>query len=338
MSERQFFSLRYTLPGYTFVLMAIFVVAPQLQILFPEPKDIELVVVFLGFLLSGNPIGFLISQIWYIWFKSKLMWFRCICFRKFLFGKGASIQEEKRKKIRKKFDLKEDKDREIMFLDYITTFPNRDNSKTQLLNYTQRRFDLVHIFGSTLVCLVFGFLFGYLIRLYFHIVNGIAFVLNFWIYDFPVIIIAMILLALLILSLHNIYTEHALVSELLTWQVMNSNSFPPEKARKEFSAQYFKVIEVINDEQLKSLNGTRGFLINADYPTKDVKIHCVNCKFCNPSNLQGVKPSSKKSSSTGEFWYSVYYDETLRKAEEISKTRKYNITFCKNCLPHCVHT
>jgi len=93
------------------------------------------------------------------------------------------------------------------------------------------------------------------------------------------------------------------------------------------------LIEVFNDEQLKELILNRGFLLNVDYPTRDVKLHKITCSNCNPKSSIGVKPSSKRQNKTGEFWYSVNRQEAISKAIEISKKRGYRYSFCLKCKP-----
>jgi hypothetical protein len=88
------------------------------------------------------------------------------------------------------------------------------------------------------------------------------------------------------------------------------------------------LIEVVEDKQLKSLLFSDGFLINVDFPTRDVKLHNVKCKYCNPDSPAGAKPSSKKPNDTGEFWYSDSREEANSKATEIATKRGYNYSVC----------
>jgi hypothetical protein len=63
------------------------------------------------------------------------------------------------------------------------------------------------------------------------------------------------------------------------------------------------LIEVFNDERLEKLISNDGFLLNVNYPTKNVKLHRLACLVCNPNSLISVKPSSKKQKKTGGIWY-----------------------------------
>jgi len=91
--------------------------------------------------------------------------------------------------------------------------------------------------------------------------------------------------------------------------------------------------EITTDEELERLLHTKGFLVNVDYPTKDVKLHKINCRFCDPKNPKGVKPSSKKLNNTGEFWHSTDREETDSKAEEIAAKKGFNYSLCRTCKP-----
>ena len=91
--------------------------------------------------------------------------------------------------------------------------------------------------------------------------------------------------------------------------------------------------EITTNEQLDKLLSAKGFLVNIDHPTKDVKLHRINCKFCDPKSPVGVKPSSKRQNNTGGFWYSDNRNEADAKAEEVAAGRGYNYSFCGVCNP-----
>jgi hypothetical protein len=93
------------------------------------------------------------------------------------------------------------------------------------------------------------------------------------------------------------------------------------------------LIEVTSDEQLIALLASPGFLLNVDYPTRNVKLHSIRCKYCDPRRKIGVKPSSKSLNKTGEFWYSASYKEAASKAIEIAETRGYKYQICPLCNP-----
>jgi hypothetical protein len=93
------------------------------------------------------------------------------------------------------------------------------------------------------------------------------------------------------------------------------------------------LIEILDDKNLKRLILNGGFLLNFDYPIKNAKLHRITCRHCNPDNSISVKPSSKRQSKTGEFWYSDNRQEAISKAIEISKRRGHRYSFCPRCKP-----
>jgi len=93
------------------------------------------------------------------------------------------------------------------------------------------------------------------------------------------------------------------------------------------------LIEVNSDEQLVTLLDSPGFLLNVNYEIRDVKMHRISCKYCDPRRKVGVKPSSKRLNKTGEFWYSYNRNEVNSKATEIAETRGYTYRLCAFCKP-----
>jgi hypothetical protein len=93
------------------------------------------------------------------------------------------------------------------------------------------------------------------------------------------------------------------------------------------------LIEVSDNAHLRKLIINGGFLLNVDYPTKNVKLHRTACLVCNPDSCIGVKPSSKREKKTGEFWYSDNRKEADCKAGEFSKKKDYRYSLCLSCSP-----
>lgn len=92
-------------------------------------------------------------------------------------------------------------------------------------------------------------------------------------------------------------------------------------------------IEIVSDEQLTKLISTDGYLVNIDYPTKDIKLHKTSCRFCDPRNSGGVKVDSKRANNTGEFWFSESSKEASKKANEIAMDKGYAYSTCSECNP-----
>lgn len=69
MSERTYFSFRYAIPGYTFLAIILLInIEYFIEHMKQLSDSITLFGIILGFftLLSGSAIGFIISQIWYV--------------------------------------------------------------------------------------------------------------------------------------------------------------------------------------------------------------------------------------------------------------------------------
>ena len=93
------------------------------------------------------------------------------------------------------------------------------------------------------------------------------------------------------------------------------------------------LIEITGDGELKRLLGIEyGFLLNVDYPTKTARVHKISCRFCDPENAGGMKPSSKKENESGELWFSNTSKPIIKKAEEFN-AKGYTTTYCKTCKP-----
>lgn len=233
MSERNFFSLRYALPGYTFILIMILVAYPSLIEMiknFTETgMDLALVSALLAFftLLGGSAIGFLISQFWYFSHNSVLKKYSLKHTRKFL---------------RETFNLKENAHQEIVFLDYV--FHNF--SKQQRLDYVGRRFDLLHTLASTLLAVIFGVIFGIFIKTDYFSIN-VAFTTeldfsfpSFTMYDCGITIIIIFLLIVLSHGFFFIRREHSMmVNAAIKDTVELQEKFTQYKAEKIFSEKYF---------------------------------------------------------------------------------------------------
>jgi hypothetical protein len=92
-------------------------------------------------------------------------------------------------------------------------------------------------------------------------------------------------------------------------------------------------IQIFTDEELKKFLSESGFILNVDYLTRDVKLHRIKCQYVNPDSARGMKPSSKTSNQTGEFWYSKNRTELVQKADEFRRKRKFGFALCSECNP-----
>ena len=89
--------------------------------------------------------------------------------------------------------------------------------------------------------------------------------------------------------------------------------------------------EIVDDDQLIKLYTEGGYLVAADYPKNEVKLHTIDCMLADPISRVGVKPSKAKANNTGEFWYTKDRNEANSKAEEIAKNKGYTFIVCPIC-------
>ena len=124
MVERAFFTLRYALLGYTFILSTLLVAYPNLDKIFSVAEitsnDGFFITAFLTFftLLSGGAIGFLVSQVWYFFHNILLK---------------AYFVRDSREFLKETYHLSNNIRRQLTFLDYV--FHSSDKST---IGYVQR--------------------------------------------------------------------------------------------------------------------------------------------------------------------------------------------------------
>lgn len=233
-TERTFFSLRYTIPGYTFLLILILVTMPKLLVLFTASLSTDLIGMFLGFLLSGPPVGFLVSQIWYVLFKSDCLmksgFWRTLCL-----SKGMDVQKERREFLRSKYNLKEQYHQELTFSDYLHTLLGKTGDPWR--DYTERRFNLMHILGSSFFSAIFSTVVGYITILAIFAIDGVTLPIIF--YEIGLLAFIIVTLIFLLHSLRNIHLEHALASQVSIKKAVNDNLLSIEEARRIFHGDYF---------------------------------------------------------------------------------------------------
>jgi hypothetical protein len=184
-SDRGYFTLRYILPGYTFLLLIISInFLPLLtfinKISSPEIFGIIIAVVTL---FTGSPLGFIVSQVWWLRFHQK--------------GGILGLKEfhEEKEIIEKQFQgiLKVNNNMEVIeaILD-LSIFLEEDK---KLLDLIQRRWDMYHNLSSTYYTMGIGYLFGVIFRVILHL-NGFLIEDNdiqIW-YIFSIITFLMIIL------------------------------------------------------------------------------------------------------------------------------------------------
>jgi len=160
MSERTYFSLKYAIPGYTFILLVIGInYAPLIKII--GSISTEVFAAFVGFLslLGGSAIGFLVSQFWWYYFQSN----------------GGIFGVEKYKKPLKFFCEKykiiypkkfKEQNKVTSIFDYVG-FSEARSEDDPMLRLATSRWDMYHLLRAALWALGLGLLAGILLRIYF---------------------------------------------------------------------------------------------------------------------------------------------------------------------------
>lgn len=164
MSQREYFSYRFAVPGYTFILLVIaFNYVPLLKILEITKADAAFGA-FLAFLslFTGSAIGFLISQIWLLIFKRNANMRRHGIIRELEPATEALI------KTLEKHGLEEIEDKKKVvtaICDYIVY----SEKEKKLISMINRRWDVYHTLSSILLALVIGTGVGIGFRIYYEV-------------------------------------------------------------------------------------------------------------------------------------------------------------------------
>jgi len=220
MSARSFFDLRYAVPGYTFILILllinVLILQSQLQCL---TKISDVIGILLGFLtlLSGQPIGFLVSQIWYSLFD-RLGW------------RSKVMKEPFEILVKNNHVLKEF--RQVIF-DYLMNSEKNQN----LRYYLDRRWDLGNLLGSTAIAVLLSGFFGYLVRLCFFLSEVQP--ITWTVYDLGIIIILVILFLSLWYNTRRVLREDKDMSVLIIRSKIRLLKKRGRTLRDMFPKEYF---------------------------------------------------------------------------------------------------
>lgn len=176
MPEREFFSFRFAIPGYILILLIISINYIPLFRILEETRAGEVFGAFLALLslFSGSALGFLISQFWWWWFNGKGRSFgmeRCQEAKNTFIercndwtGQKPVIPESKPEKQKTLLDL------EHIFDYVVLTAPGnrgKEGAEGRLWGYAERKWDMYHVFSSTLLSLSLGFGIGTAFRIYY---------------------------------------------------------------------------------------------------------------------------------------------------------------------------
>lgn len=145
-----YFELRYAVPGYSFILVLLAMIAPTLMVILKNnalaDTGLSLLGVALGFatLLGGSAIGYIVSQPWYFLFE------RCL---------GGALGTNG---IGTPFVLLNNNfaNRTLSELSAIRDFLLNKYANPMVMTYLERRWQLVNTLGSTAVSMVLGMIIG----------------------------------------------------------------------------------------------------------------------------------------------------------------------------------
>jgi hypothetical protein len=228
MSERSFFDKRFTYPGYVFILWVLLLNLNLIWFFLMEMDQLENSIQFIGILLSfltilsGAPIGFLISQFWYL---------RMNCIKEKLIikqeGPWDLLLKQYNEISSKNIDIKS-LDAEINYK--LLAIQNYIESKHNkyIRSYIARRWDILNIIGSTSYSICLGLLFGYITRwvLILHFQPCANVVHWFECYDILVIIGSIIMKVVLYTNFKDILKEHLSMLTLMIWLTIKNAEKP----------------------------------------------------------------------------------------------------------------
>jgi hypothetical protein len=231
MSEREYFSVRYLIPGSTFVLL---VVAYYIVPLFRLTSSQQNSAIFGAILaLLGSPtIGFLVSQLWWWWFQHTLGPYKM---------SGVEPLAEKILKT----EREEDKKNALIVHDYVLHSELHSKKELEgLSKYAFRRYDNYVLLSCTEWSLYFGVVLGLLSRLataYFLIkVSFLSFeTIEVWLW-----IIIPIIAVIMILAIRNgkkwLRREHEEIHIAVIKKIIKDPKFDVERLKAIFPREYFK--------------------------------------------------------------------------------------------------
>lgn len=193
MSQRTFFDIRYVFPGYTFLLLIFLILFPQVTQLIQEEIIFSAIFGFI-YALNGIPIGFLVSQIWYIFYY------------KTIFLGPYGIYKKPRKYIKyliDNYDVVDDALKSMIIVDYLYA-----KYEKELTGYINRRWDIVNILGATIISIISS------IEIAVYLKYDLIFLFNKFDlnglnkYDIFVIEIGLFIVVLLIIGILRVSHEH----------------------------------------------------------------------------------------------------------------------------------
>jgi len=229
MSIRSFLDIRYSLPGFSFMIFVAGIALSKLpDYLNKIGNPTTSIVMGLLALASGSPLGFLLSQTWYI--SQTKNWF------------GFGIYGKNRKYIEflHKEGVIEDEAITINVLDYL--YHQCDNQ--HLKDYVNRRWNMYNIFGSTIMAIIIGIVFGLFFRNHIETINVNIYLL----FEKIIIVLGIVLVILFNSGKNNARTEHEYMVLTIIRNVVEKNRYWKEK----FPKSYFSTEEKSDKSKKKT--------------------------------------------------------------------------------------
>ena len=161
MAVREYFSFRYAIPGYTFILLVVLVnYVTLLKVLRQPVSDVFGALLAFVSLFTGSAIGFLVSQIWYLWYQAGRGWF-------------GHVDRELQELLHDTYGIETELQKKGIepFLTYIRFRWGPKNEK-RFEGYFQKRMDLYHLLSSTITTFGLAWASGILFRLVFWLCFG----------------------------------------------------------------------------------------------------------------------------------------------------------------------
>lgn len=229
--ERSFFNLRYAFPGYTFILLNVLVNLRILLFFFLTymPKiglsdtATTLLGILFGFftLMSAAPIGFLVSQCWYV-MRENILGGDC---RRCRPSKPYRV-------LRDEFEVRGEKENLETVYNYIV----HSCPISGVHSYLNRRWDLCMLFGSIGTAIVLGLGSAYITRGFIvKVPKSQQTFVNWPIYDWTIFIVSFLLLVLLFFGFRKIRQDHQSMCTFLIKLTAKK-----KELRDELPEQYFK--------------------------------------------------------------------------------------------------
>jgi len=204
MASRSYFDYRFSLPGFSFLLIIVLINLRFLIYYSVEKKIMfDLMGLMFGFisLLSGSALGFLISQFWY-----------------FIFNYVLKINYILKKRphysfLIKNFENYKEKDKLLSLMNYMIISLIKDK---RMSDYITRRTDLFNILGATGTSLFLGFVSGIIINMVIlkKTITGETYV-NWCRYNILIFISILIVLLIIFLNMVRIWKETDTMVEVL---------------------------------------------------------------------------------------------------------------------------